>query len=48
MSYAEKVSFGYVSDPRLIEDPAPITQLFAQEMQTLLQAVSDKEQLAQH
>lgn len=46
MSYAEKVSFGYAADPRLMEDPEPITRLFAEEMNTLARAADDKEKLA--
>ncbi len=32
VSYADRVSFGYASDPRLVPEPREITQLFAQEM----------------
>jgi hypothetical protein len=35
VSYADRVSFGYASDPRLVPEPREITQLFAQEMTNL-------------
>jgi hypothetical protein len=35
VSYADRVSFGYASDPRLIKDPQIVTQLFAEEMAQL-------------
>jgi diacylglycerol O-acyltransferase len=39
MSYADKVSFGYVADTRLIPDPLPITRLFAAEVECIRRAV---------
>ncbi len=35
VSYADRVSFGYASDPRLIKDPQIVTELFAEEMTRL-------------